>query len=269
MLIKRPVILVSIGSILGILMGIYIQSIFPFLIIIILILITIIFIFFYKYKYWIILLVFCLLFGCYTLILERNYENKYNNYVNNKIKVIGTVISEKEEKEYRDEYKIRVKSINGSLKFEGDKLLLNINKDLQLEYGDVIQFIADYTEPTKSRNYKGFDYKNYLKTKGIYASIKCDSKDVNIIKKNDISLIDGIIFKINKEVENKLEILFPENTRGLLLGILLGNTKNITEDLEQNFRDSNLSHTLAVSGSHVTYIIIGVSRIIRKFKNWQ
>ena len=49
----------------------------------------------------------------------------------------------------------------------------------------------------------------------------------------------------------------------------MGNTKNITEDLEENFRDSNLSHTLAISGSHVTYIIIGISRAIGKIKNWK
>ena len=43
-MLKRPIILVSIGSILGILMGIYTQGIFPFLFIIIIVVIT-------KYNY--------------------------------------------------------------------------------------------------------------------------------------------------------------------------------------------------------------------------
>ena len=268
-MLKRPIILVSIGSILGILMGIYTQGIFPFLFIIILFTIIIIILFFYNYRYWIILLIFCLIFGCYTQFLENNYENKYKNYIDNTIRVIGTVVTEKEEKEYRDEYEIIVKSVNRNSKFKEDHLLINIKKDLQLEYGDIIEFTTNYVEANSSRNYKGFDYKNYLKTKGIYTSLKCDSKDVKILGKNDVNLMESIIFKINKEVENRLNKLLPENTRGLLLGILMGNTKNITEDLEENFRDSNLSHTLAISGSHVTYIIIGISRAIGKIKNWK
>ena len=38
-------------------------------------------------------------------------------------------------------------------------------------------------------------------------------------------------------------------------GILIGEREDISEEIENNFKTSNLTHMLAVSGSHITYII--------------
>ena len=40
------------------------------------------------------------------------------------------------------------------------------------------------------------------------------------------------------------------------MGIVLGDKNEISADLQENFSDSNISHILAVSGMHLTYVIL-------------
>ncbi len=52
----------------------------------------------------------------------------------------------------------------------------------------------------------------------------------------------------------------------MLIGILIGDKSEISEDIIQNFKISNLSHMLSVSGAHTAYIIMGITYILSKSK---
>ena len=65
--------------------------------------------------------------------------------------------------------------------------------------------------------------------------------------------------QIRKKIENK-------EHQDVLLGILLGNDDGITKDIKEDFRRSSLSHILAVSGMHVSYIITFVDYMLNKLK---
>ena len=66
----------------------------------------------------------------------------------------------------------KVDKIEQNKNCKGIKLLLNLkksdNNNLVLNYGDKIGFYLEYQKPNTARNYMGFDYSNYLKTKKIY-----------------------------------------------------------------------------------------------------
>lgn len=69
-------------------------------------------------------------------------------------------------------------------------------------------------------------------------------------------------------MNGQLDKLYGDNNnqeKALLKGILLGEKKEITEEQEEAFRVSSLSHILAVSGMHIVYIIAGVVFILRIF----
>lgn len=51
-----------------------------------------------------------------------------------------------------------------------------------------------------------------------------------------------------------------------MLGILVGYKDEISEEIKQNFTESNISHVLAVSGLHVSYIILVISRSLEKIQ---
>lgn len=192
------------------------------------------------------------------------YQNKkYNDLflsVDN-VNLVGIIISNRQENEYNHIYKIKVQTINNNNKFKNICLLIKTNKNLKfsLEYGDKVIINGKYIEPHSQRNYNGFDYKQFLKTKKIYGSINVDK-----IRVIDKKCVNSVLMLSNKSlvcIQNNIKKTFPEKYANLLSAIMLGDKSNLDEELMQDFRDSNIAHVLAVSGIHITYIILGVTKI--------
>ncbi len=139
-----------------------------------------------------------------------------------------------------------------------------------MEYGDLIEFEGNYIIPSETRNYKGFNYREYLKTKKIYGTIKCNES--NVIKHNNINFILIQSNNIRKYIINKANQILEEKNSKLLIGILIGERNGISEEIIESFKISNLSHMLSVSGAHTAYIILGLTYMLdrSKFsKKWQ
>lgn len=200
----------------------------------------------------------------YICVLEKSFKTKYKN-IKEKIKVEAIVISNVKEKEYKDEYIIKVKTINSNKKYDGTNLKLSIksNKN-KLEYGDKIIFTGEFEEPEVQRNYGGFDYKQYLKTQKIYGLVTTNK--IEKIEKGKYNKLLILINKINQKIVDNSNKILEKEEASLLTGILIGNKDNLSKDIQESFRNSNLSHMLAVSGAHVTYVILGITFILKKSK---
>ena len=198
------------------------------------------------------------------IVIYQN--NKYNSlYKNiNEIEGEAVVISSKKEKEYTNSYKIRINFLNKNKKYKDTCLYLNVNKknSIDLQYGNKIKFVGEFVEPEVARNYGGFNYKEYLKSIKIYGTIKANS--VNVIGKDKVNVISKIANYNYLIIEKKLDNLFKKDISGLIKGIVLGDKSNIDEDIEENFRISGISHILAVSGLHVSYIIFAFNLLFKK-----
>lgn len=195
----------------------------------------------------------------YTIYINNKYEKFYIS-ASEKINICGIIISEKEECEFYDKYII--KSISENTK--GKRFIVYINKDDIFNYGDLIKIEGIFSEPDEARNYKGFNYKEYLKCKKIYGSIK--AQDTKIIANNKINVIFGVSNKIRNSIIQKIKNLFTAEESGILIGLILGNKSYISEENIENFKKSSLSHILAVSGAHISYIILGTTYFINKSK---
>ena len=159
--------------------------------------------------------------------------------------------------EYKKIYKIKT---IGNIKNKKFILKINKNNKINLNYGDLIKVNAEYEKPSVSRNYKGFDYSVYLKSKGIYGTIYANSNNIELLENSHINIIDKTINDIrNVIIDNSKKLIQKDTISGLLIGILVGDTSYIDENTENNFKDSSLAHMLAVSGQHVAYIIIAIS----------
>ena len=202
---------------------------------------------------------------------NQKYENSYKD--GEKLTLIAIINSNKEEKEYKDTYEIKiigVKRLEGKeLKdtkkgnYKNIKLILSINKNkkIELEYGDKIEVSGEFIEPSDARNYGGFDYKEYLKTIKIHGTIKADS--INVLSKNSNSFIFTFSNDINLKIKENINKLIPEKYSAIFTGLILGDTSNVEEKVNENFKIANISHVLAISGMHITYIIIGIEIILK------
>lgn len=132
-----------------------------------------------------------------------------------------------------------------------------------LEYGDVIKIEGDIKQADVARNYEGFDAKQYGKTINNYGSISA-TKITKIKSKTDIS---NIFFNIRRSIKEKISVFLPEETSGILLGILIGEKSDISKENMQSFRDSSLIHMLCVSGAHVVYVLVGLKWCISKISS--
>lgn len=174
-----------------------------------------------------------------------------------KVDFTGIVISEKLEKQYYYKYKVETKYSNKKIRF-----FITTSKNQELKYGDKIIFSGTYKKPEIQRNYKGFNYAQYLKQLKVYGTIKCEQ--LKVINKNQI----GKIFKISNEISNKIisnaKKILDDKTSSILLGLTLGYKSDIDEETREKFTNASMSHILAISGMHITYLILGLNII---FKN--
>ena len=280
---KRPILVAIIGYILGIIVGLYLHiSIAPFCII----LIAMYMIYkntnykknqrnnklkmfaikrYFRYlkifinvKVIVLVLISAIISNTIVLLQNQRYEKIYNELSEKEnITMVGKVIGNKEEKQYYNKYKIETKLQNQKYRF-----YIITDKKIQLNYGDKIKLNGEYQEPEIQRNYKGFNYSEYLKQLKIYGTIKC-SKIEMINQKADIN-----IFKFTNEISNKMiqntKKILNEETSSILLGLILGYKTDIDGNTQENFRNASMAHLLAVSGMHITYVILGINIILRK-----
>lgn len=194
----------------------------------------------------------------YVIYLNHKYNDFYNSISDN-ITVVGTIISEAEESEYNYKY---------TIKCDNKKFLLYVKKEEGnlLQYGDKIKLTGEFSIPDTSRNYKGFNYREYLKTKKIYGSIFTSLENIEVLGRNEGNIVYSFANSIRNNITKKAESILPKETSGLLVGILLGEKSDISEELIESFKTSSLSHILAVSGAHTSYIILGITYLLNRSK---
>lgn len=269
---NRPIFVVVIGYIIGILWGLYLKiSIVPFYIFLISIYIIIQLpyskkkfrIFSIKRYFRYLKLIFriniilIIIISSLTSNLVINYqENKYDSLYKDgqEIQLTAIVISNKQQKEYYNRYKIQILS--------KEILYINVDKNKKLEYGDKIQIKGEFQEPQTARNYKSFDYKKHLKTLKIYGTVKVSS--IETLDKNCANKLLQISNLIFLKIKTNIEKTYNKNISTIILGLMLGYTEQIDENIRQDFSTSNISHVLAVSGMHISYIIFLITNSTQK-----
>ena len=285
---KRPILVAIIGYIIGILWGLYLKiNIVPFYIIIIAVYFVLKF--FYKnvlnhkkelklisikryFRYVklvvkpyviLIIIIFSIISNFIIRINENEYEKVYKMQ-GNIGKIICIVESNMEEKEYYNRYKVKVIECNAIENLRQKSFYIHIKKNCleNLKYGDMIQLDGKYQKVEGQRNYGGFDYQRYLKTKKIYGIITASNIKILETRKANIFMMIANDNFLN--IKNNIDKVFKKEIAEILKGLLLGDSSNIEEDIKENFKNASISHILAISGIHISYIIIGVNKLLNK-----
>lgn len=148
------------------------------------------------------------------------------------------------------------------------KYILYVKKEVQkFEIGDIVKINAQYNETSHQRNFNGFDYNIYLRSKnirGIFQAEKINKiGESKSIKVQSIKFFSIIRENISKTYRKKLS----KGNAALLIGLTVGDKTYIEDEVVEYFRNSSLSHVLAISGAHLSYIILGILILTRKLKN--
>ena len=270
---KRPIIIILISYIIGILGGLYTNSIafFCFTIILAMCLWGIrkinnkYFRFLRRFlkRYTELLILISMTFGfLYTNILEQKYDTIYE--AKGEIEEHCIVIAEKEPKEYKDLYKVKIVNSKNSAR-NGTKLYIRVNKKTNIEVGDMLLINGTYLEPDVARNERGFNYKEYLKTLEIYGTVEINH--YKVIKKGRINKLILYTARLKEILKSNIsKVIKKAENKNLLIAMILGDTEDLSEELKTDFLNSNLYHILSVSGGQVSNIIIGITILFRLLK---
>lgn len=235
-------LLILFGSLVGIVLGLLID----FYLLIVLCFLSII-IFSLKRKNVYVFIFFILLFFVYTKNQINKYDTKYKpGYICDDYKIISYA----DEGEYYNKYICK--------NSKNDKFLIYIPSKRIIKKGEVIKAEGEFVLPDLVRNTGGFNYRRYLNSQKIYGSI--------FVKKFEVTYIGkfNLIYYIQEEIYETFDKLFPKNEMGLILGMLIGETKDISEETMENFKDIGITHLVAVSGSNVMYVLAFVQIIFNK-----
>ena len=279
--IKRPIVVIVIGYIIGIIWGLY----FEFSIVLLYILITFLYVLkicfrskkhkkfqilsSYRYiryikliltKQVIVLIIISSIISNTILIFQ---ENQYKNlYPEESIMVEGIIISNQEEREYKNRYKVNVLTVNSSNKYHFTQIYIDVKKDVQLEYGDKVILQGEFRKGSEQRNTGGFDYQLYLKSINIYGTLNVESYET--ISSDNVNWIEKSINKIKLTITENIEKVLEKEEEQIVKGLILGDTTVLEEELKEKFQVANISHVLAVSGMHIIYIIMGIEMLLKK-----
>lgn len=196
----------------------------------------------------VVILICCALaFNVYTIMKVKKYDTKYTD---GNIECELKIISYKEETEYYDKYVAK--------NISGDKFLIYLPKNNEIKRGTTIHTLGNFALPNLVRNTGGFNFRRYLNSQGIYGNI--------FVEKYYISKVSSfnLIYYIQDEIYSSFSKLFPKNEMGLILGMMIGDIKDISDNILENFKKTGITHLVAVSGSNVAYVVLLVQMLFEK-----
>ena len=207
------------------------------------------------------MIIFSIISNSIVIFQNQKYESYYKD--GEEIKVEAIVISDAQEKEYNYVYKIKILCADNNDKYKNTYLYLKTSKKSteKLKYGDKIEVKGSFTEASSQRNYGGFNYKEYLKSLKIYGTIKANQ--LKVLSGDCLNNIFNLANQVSSMMKQKIDSSMEETQAAIIKGIIFGDSSDIEEEIQENFRISSISHVLAVSGMHVSYLVIGMQLFLK------
>lgn len=198
-------------------------------------------------KFWkrLLSLIFLLIIFCigiqYTHYRSKNFQTKYQE---GEWSGTVTILTYPKESKYYFQYRVQNE--------HHDKFMISFPKTDKTRFtiGNELEVKGEFSLGSVARNEGGFDYRRYLHSNGLYGTVRVNSYEVLAYNtKNPIYLIQNGIHQTLIE-------LLPEDISGVLIGMLMGDTTDITDEVKESFQNSGIIHLLAVSGTHISYFLL-------------
>ncbi|MXZ76598.1 MAG: DNA internalization-related competence protein ComEC/Rec2 [Gemmatimonadetes bacterium] len=131
-------------------------------------------------------------------------------------------------------------------------------------YGDRVLVSGRLRSPQPARNPGGFDARTYYASRGVHALMSVrDARSYRVTLRNtSFTWQTGVIDPLRNSIDRSIDRTMRGDSAALLKGILLGERRQLPEDLLHTFRSIGLAHILAVSGLHVGLITLVIHTLL-------
>ncbi|MEI5984315.1 MULTISPECIES: ComEC/Rec2 family competence protein [Sphingobacterium] len=135
--------------------------------------------------------------------------------------------------------------------------------------GDQISFKAHLKSIKPAYNPHQFDYKSYLKSKGIYFQSEGKAEEVKLIKRYSGWNFSYWARKQQKHFADKFNTLMKaKEAFQIASAIVFGYRTDFSEEITQTFANTGTIHILSVSGYHVMLVFWFLNIILKKFDTY-
>ena len=187
---------------------------------------------------------------CFTVIYTFYITNNllyHSHYQEGSVDLIG-YITDITYKEDKIDLEIKTK--------EKIKVSYYTNDNLNLKLGDYIKIKGELTKPYDNTVFNLFNYRKYLLSNKIYFILNADE----IVKIKDNT---NLFYKIKNIIYERMNDL---KTKDYVKAFVLGDNQDLDDDMEVIYQENGVTHLLAVSGSHTTFLAVALLIFLKKFK---
>jgi len=139
--------------------------------------------------------------------------------------------------------------------YQNQPVKIYINEVIQLKPGDIIICTGEIENPINNTAPDLFNYKNYLKSQNIKFILNL--RNCNIIdEKLNINILS---FYVNSYIDENFE-----NTREYIKTFILADKSLFEESTISKINKIGISHLFAVSGLHISLIVVSLMLILKK-----
>ncbi|GGB80544.1 ComEC/Rec2 family competence protein [Dyadobacter sediminis] len=221
--------------------------------------------------------VFLLFTGIYVRIFQDNKLNaelnalQLNSYSDYELEI--KTLPEKRQQSVRMEATVhRILSCGKWIPVSA-KALVSIPTDAESipEVGDRLVVHGNMKVPEAPANPFQFDYRRYLRNKGIQWTVFLPDGTFAILPKTAIQDGPGLwSLKVSEWADHEFrKNMTDDRSYGLVKAMLLGRRDDLRSDQVDDYTTSGTVHILSVSGMHVAIIFLTVSFLLGWMKRWK
>ncbi len=198
-----------------------------------------------------------LIFFAYGEIIEKTMDVKYGEFDGVKCTLRGRIAAVGPK---TNDYTILYIKTGGM--FSGGKVKLYIfDGGTQYLRGETISAVGTLHKPEKATNPAGYDERKAMYADGAAAKLYAGEKECEKTGRYVPLYVFGFL---SDHITRTCTGLLGKGEGGVLAGMLVGDRSGLDRRTEDNYRDSGLSHTMAVSGAHVACLLAPLFFIFKK-----
>lgn len=205
----------------------------------------------------------------YTLSAPAPSPHSVARYNGQPITLEGVIVAEPDVRRTHTNLRVQPWRISGGFGADekiDDLVLIRVAaeaNETQWRYGDAVRAVGLLDAPPRMTT---FDYREYLARQGVFSWIR-QPRELQRIGAGYGDPFVARLLDVRDAVRQTVQRILSRSEAALLNGILIGDAKDLPEEVQAAFRRAGVSHIVAISGFNVSIVIALVIPLLGRLLN--